>query len=300
VDGLTLTYEELSRRGADAVRRGDWPSAGLCFREARALCEDDPDPHRRDVADLNLARVLIETGEAHRGEEGLREILLRATDPRLAWHAAYHLASSLRKQARFDRALSYARRSLERARTLDAPDLLASSHNLLGNILLGQSWLTDALTEYRAALALREAQEGDTRYGRAILEENLGYCLLLLHRFEEGRSRIRAALALAEEIGDRRCRAECLQDLCYAEILNGSLEEARPLGTLALADAEAMGYTDIEENAHYLLGEIGNRTGDDTLRDRHFGRLQASHPDLPFLKEFLCAVDVTGIITLKR
>jgi hypothetical protein len=40
--------------------------------------------------------------------------------------------------------------------------------------------------------------------------------------------------------------------------------------------------------------------GDVAARDAHFQQLQSLHPELPFLKDFLCAVDVTQIITLKR
>ena len=54
-------------------------------------------------------------GQAREAEDGLREILLRAEDDRVAFLAAYHLASSLRKQSRFERSLSYARRAMELA-----------------------------------------------------------------------------------------------------------------------------------------------------------------------------------------
>jgi tetratricopeptide (TPR) repeat protein len=293
-------YARLKQRGKTATLRGDFEAALECFQQARELVAAGSDATLVDEADLNLSMVWLQRGEARKGEEGLREILLRSRDDPIALAAAYNLASSLRKQGRHERALVYARRALERANKLGAPDGLAMVHNLIGNILLTRSYLDEALAEYQTALELRNSQQEDTRYSRAILLENLGYCLLLKRRIREGLSRIRTALGLAEEVGDRRCQTECLQDLCYGLLLAGRHREAIGLGTRALGLAQEADYRDIEENCHYLLGELGNRTGKLEMRDRHFEQLQSLHPELPFLRDFLCAVDVTQIITLKR
>jgi tetratricopeptide (TPR) repeat protein len=239
-------------------------------------------------------------GDARGGEEGLREILLRAPDARTAFHAAYNLACSLRRQGRYDRALSYARRAMERATSIGSADLLAPVHNLLGNIHLNQNYLDEALEEYETALELRTRQKSDTRFSRAILQENIGYCLILKRRVDDGLAHLRDALTLADETGDLRCRAECLQDLCYAHLMDGRLDQAIDDGRRALAVAETSGFTDIAENCHYLLGELGSRSGRLDMRDQHFGALQKLHPEVPFLREFLCTVDVTDVITLKR
>ncbi|HZN55719.1 MAG TPA: tetratricopeptide repeat protein [Candidatus Polarisedimenticolaceae bacterium] len=292
-----LTYGALNEVGADAVRRGDFPAALAAYDRARKAAVTDDD---RDRTDLNLAMVRLQMGDAKGGEEGLREILLRAPDTCTSFHAAYNLATSLRRQGRYQRALTYAQRALERAHVVGSPDLIAPVHNLMGNILLNQNYLDEALAEYEIALALRRAQEADTRFSRAILEENIGYCLLLKKRVPEGLERLNAALVLAEETGDRRCRAECLQDLCYAYMMDGRWEAAIEEGERALRDAATCGFADIEENCHYLLGELGSRSGRNELRDAHFEALQRTHPEIPFLREFLCTVDVTDFITLKR
>lgn len=290
-------YAAWIERGAEAVRAGDFRAAMGAFERARATAASAED---RDRADLNIAMVRLQMGDARGGEEGLREILLRAADPTTAFHAAYNLGCSLRKQGRYERALSYAQRALERAVAIGSADLLAPVHNLLGNIHLNQNYLDQALAAYDAALDLRMRQHGDTRFSRAILEENIGYCLILQRRVPEGLARLRSALALAEETGDRRCRAECLQDLCYAYLMSGRLEEAVVEGSRALEIALGSDFRDIAENCHYMLGELGSRTGRSSLRDEHFHALQTLHPEVPFLKEFLCTVDVTDFITLKR
>jgi tetratricopeptide (TPR) repeat protein len=173
-------------------------------------------------------------------------------------------------------------------------------HTLLGNVLLQQGRLDEARAQYETSLALRLSQPGDVRFQRAILEENLGYCLLLQGHLAEGIARISTALEIAEAIGDRRCAAECLQDLCYAHLLRDAHDEAIGYGERALEATRQGNYRDLEENCHFLLGELGTRTGDLERRDRHFEALQSLHPEVPLLREFLTAVDVTGIITLKR
>jgi tetratricopeptide (TPR) repeat protein len=290
-------YDGWSRRGADATRAGDFEAALDAYAQARGLAQD---ARQRTAASLNLAMVLLQTDRWREGEEGLREILLSTDDTRVAFSAAYHLASSLRRQSKHERALAYARRAMERAEQLGAPEYLAPAHNLLGNIQLAQSHLDDALGSYRRSLEIRLGQDEDTRWSQAILLENVGYCLLLLGRHDEALSRIREALELADQTGDRRCRAECLQDLCFGLLLAGELDGARPHGEQALEIAESAGYGDIRENCHYLLAEIGTRTNDSDLRDRHLDRLQELHPELPFLRDFLAAVDVTSVLSLKR
>ena len=297
VSGSGSPTLDWSERGAAAVRRGDFAEALDAYEQAR---ERAASPHDRDRVDLNIAMVRLQMGDAKGGEEGLREILLRAPEARTAFHAAYNLASSLRKQGRHERALLYARRAMERARETGEVDLVAPTHNLLGNILLTQNYLDEALGEYHAALGLRQGQAGDTRFSRAIVEDNIGYCMLLQLRFADGILHIRRALALAEETGDRRCRAECLQDLCYALLMDGRWEDAVVEGERALEEATRSDCPDLVENCHYLLGELGSRTGRYELRDRHFEALQHRHPEVPFLREFLCSVDVTNFITLRR
>jgi hypothetical protein len=82
--------------------------------------------------------------------------------------------------------------------------------------------------------------------------------------------------------------------------MEGRLDEAIVEGERALDAAQVAGFGDISENCHYLLGELGSRSERVEMRDRHFDALQRLHPEVPFLREFLCNVDVTELITLKR
>ena len=304
-DSQAQAFRKLSRAGGDATRRGDFQLALAAYMQAReiAVAPQVPDTGRTDridAADLNIAMVLIQMGKAREGEEGLREILLRTDSTKVAFSASYNLASSLRKQGRHDRALRYATRARDYARQSGSVDQLAVSHALHGNILLSQNYLDEALKQYLISSRFRDQQTEDNRYSRAILLENIGYCYLMKKELDTGVRKIIEALELAGQVGDNRCRTECLQDLCYGYLLLGQHEEAPERGCEALSLAKKLEFSDIEENCHYLLGELGNRTNDFHRRDEHFERLQQMHPELPSLRDFLCAVDVTSIITLKR
>ena len=297
---MTVPPTSWKERGHDALRRGAFEEALDAYSLAREAAFEADDADAADRIDLNIATTRLQMGDSRGAEEGLRELLLRARDARVAFTAAYNLASSLRRQGKLDRALSYARRAETRAAELGDIDLVAPVHTLLGNVLLQQGRLEEARAQYEVSLALRLSQPGDVRFQQAILEENLGYCLLLEGRHDEGIARIAKALEISSAVGDRRCVAECLQDLCYAHLMTGAHLEAIAFGERALHAARDGSYQDLEENCHYLLGELGTRTGDLERRDRHFEALQALHPEVPLLREFLNAVDVTGIITLKR
>ena len=298
-------FEEYSETGRVATHRGDFQQALAAYMAARKIAgtipgHDKSHCERISTADLNIAMVLIQMGRAREGEEGLREILLRTDSQKIAFSASYNLATSLRKQGRHDRALRYATRAMDYARESGSVDQLAVCHALRGNILLSQNYLDKALEQYLISSKFRDQQEKDTRFSRAILLENIGYCYLMKNDLETGVRKIDEALDLAVQVGDNRCRAECLQDLCYGFLLLGRHRQALEHGCHALSVAKSFAFTDIEENCHYLLGELGTRTSDFESRDEHFEQLQQMHPELPFLRDFLCAVDVTSLITLKR
>jgi tetratricopeptide (TPR) repeat protein len=298
-------FEKYSEAGRAATRRGEFKQALAAYMTAREIADSIPGidkvhGERISAADLNIAMVLIQMGKAREGEEGLREILLRTASRKIAFSASYNLATSLRKQGRHDRALRYATRAMDYAQASGSVDQLAVCHSLRGNILLSQNYLDQALEQYLISSRLRDQQEKDTRFSRAILLENIGYCHLMKNELETGIRKIYEALDLADQVEDNRCRAECLQDLCYGYLLLGRHREALEHGCQALSAAKQFDFGDIEENCHYLLGEVGTRTSDFESRDEHFEQLQQMHPELPFLRDFLCAVDVTSIITLKR
>ena len=297
---LERRYRDANDDGRNLTLAGEFSRALAAYAEAKLAAAELEDDEKQEHAELNVSMVLIQTGRAREGEEGLREILLRAQDDRTIFSAAYNLAASLRKQGRYQRAWRYSNRALEASRRLQAGDLEASCRNLRGNIRLNENYLDEAMAEYTRAVELHRSFDEPQRFSLAILEENIGYCLLMQNRWEEGCKRLQHALELAVTAEDRRCQAECYQDLCYASLLQDNYPEALEDGARALELAVRYEYKDIVENCHYLLGELANRMDNHEQRDRHFDAIQKNHPELPKLKQFLCTVDVTRLITLKR
>jgi tetratricopeptide (TPR) repeat protein len=292
-------YRLHARTGTEKIRQGHFQEALEEFTEARRLSRLTGDRELEFEATANISMVHLELGDPQAAQEGLREIILQSRNDRVIMGASYNLAVSLRKQSKYGRALFYARKAIQVAKKRREPSSLAMCHNLLGNIYLGQSVLDAALRSYRRALALRRRETTDNRFSIAILKENIGYCLILKRQFRRGIKWIEQALELASQTGDHRCQADCRQDLCYAYLLLADYPEATREGERALEVALAEGYKDIEKNCYYLLGEAAHLTGKNDLRDSYFDRLQKQYPEMPFLRDFLCAVDVSSIINLK-
>jgi tetratricopeptide (TPR) repeat protein len=297
---LREAYQRLYDAGVAKVRTGDFRGALDDFGGALGLAREAGDPGLQYEAQANLSMVYIQLGEERRAEKGLREILLNSREHKVRFGAAYNLAVSQRKQGRYARAHFYAAMAMDSAVRVRDASARAGCHNLLGNILMSQSFLDKALVEYRKALRIRRRQKSDVRFSIAILLENIGYTYLLKKRFRLGASMIARALELATAVQARRCIAECCQDLSYAKMQMHEYDKATEMGEKALAIALESGYRDVEKNCYYLLGESAHLAGRIDERDRHFERLQSLHPELPFLRDFLCAFDLSEILTLKH
>jgi tetratricopeptide (TPR) repeat protein len=298
-DPRRVRYDRLSREAAEHIRRGEFDLALALYRDARSLSDALKDPALRDEALTNLSMAYLEAGDVARASEGLREVILRSRSDLTIHHAAYNLAIALRREGRYDRALFYARLSIRKAN--ESGDLAgqARCHNLLGNIHVNLSALDEALAEYRRALVLRRKEPGDNRFSLAILLENLGYCRLLRGERKPGVRLLLRALGMARDVGDRRCQADCLQDLSYAALLDRDPLRARRYGMRSLALARQMSYADVEKNCYFLLGEAAQRLGDEAACERWFQRLQSYYPHIENLTEFLKAFDVTQVLNLK-
>ena len=292
-------FWQLMKEGYTLVQTSRLPEALANFEKARAIASGSHDRGLADKAFANKSMVLLEMGEYAKAARGLREIILRSPDDETTCGASYNLSISLRRQGQYQKACFYARLAMEKSRAVKDPGWTARCHNLMGNLHLMQSRLDAALREYRKALAIRLREKTLNKFGVGILKDNIGYCLILLGRSEEGIAEILEGLTLAEEVGNTRCVCECAHDLAFGLMQTRRLEEAEGHGERALQLAEANGFQDIVRNCYYILGEINHLKGDDARRDHFFYLLQQMHPNLPFLRDFLCAFDVSKIIALR-
>jgi tetratricopeptide (TPR) repeat protein len=297
-DTVCLEFEKLRDRGHQAVDAGRLGEALDWFERAFAWAESLGEPRLVDLAVCNRAAVRIDLGDGEGELPRLREILLRNGDPVSCRIAAYNIARHYELAKNFKKALFYAHLARDRSKLLGRRDWLASSYNLIGNTLLGESFVERACEQYERALEIMGEEEGHG-VARASILDNLGYCRILQGRRREGFALLYRSLRLQRRLGAERYQISTHLDLCFAHLETGRYGYAERHGAMALALAEAMGEKDAVKNALYLLGETAHLSGDAAAALSHFQRLQGDFfPDATYLPGFLLAVDVRKLVNL--
>jgi tetratricopeptide (TPR) repeat protein len=210
--------------------------------------------------------------------------------------AAYDIARYYELKKNYKKALFYARITRDRSEVLGRRDWIASSHNLIGNTLLAESFVEEACAEYEKALELMPVEPSPAR-GQIL--DNLGYCRTLQGRYDEAYRLLYESLRLLRRFGARRHEISVRLDLCFAHLETGRYRHSRRQGEAALALAGSLSDPAAAKNALYLLGEVANLSGNvGTARD-YFARLQRDFfPEAGYLPEFLLAVDIRRLVNL--
>ena len=296
---LTARYTDLTAKGADQLRQGDFKQAIVTFEETLRIARELQDQILEFRAICNISTSKLSLGHAQEAEQGLREILLKCDDKQVMYIASSNLSSALRRQGRLEKALLYGKRALRVVETIDNYVWKALCHNLIGNIYMNMSYLDDAIAEYRFALALGEKGGLGTSYPIDYVKESLGYSLLLKKQHRQGIAMILEALQISLTNKNTRCVVECYQDLSFAYMQLKQLKLGQEYGEKALEIATEQGYRDILKNCNYLLGEIHLLLGNEEKSDWYFDRLQEYYPNVAMVKDFLRTFDVSSIINLK-
>lgn len=293
---IETAFEELRSQGLRAIETGELEEAAEKFEAALGLAREHGDLKRIDLALCNWAAAVIELGRGDGEISRLREVLLRNSDPVNCRMAAYDIARYYELKKNYKKALFYARITRDRSEVLGRRDWLASSHNLIGNTLLAESFVEEACAEYEKALELIPAEPSPAR-GQIL--DNLGYCRTLQGRHDEGYRLLYESLSLLRRFGARRHEISARLDLCYAHLETRRYGHARRQGQAALSLAESLGDRDAVKNALYLLGEVANLSGDLEAARGYFARLHRDFfPDAGYLPEFLLAVDIRRLVNL--
>ena len=297
VDDLVRShFEELRNQGAQAVEFGRLEEAESLFEEAVAWAQAHGDARMVDLAVCNRAAASIDLGRGAGELPRLREILLRNADPVSCRFAAYNIARYYELSKSFKKSLFYARIARDRSENLGRREWLASSHNLVGNTLLAESFVEEACEEYERALELMPEEPSAAR---ARILDNLGYCRVLQGRHEEGYSFLYQSLRLLRRFKAERYEISTRLDISFAHLETGRYQKALHHGNIALTLAERMGEIDSIKNALYLLGEAENLCGQIDQARSYFSRLQRDFfPDASYLPGFLLAVDVRKLVNL--
>jgi tetratricopeptide (TPR) repeat protein len=290
------SFEDLRSHGARAVEVGHLEEAAELFERSLAWAEEHGDARQVDLALCNRAAVAIEFGRGESELPRLREILMRNGDPVNCRIAAYNIARHYELAKSYKKALFYARIARERSEAIGRRDWLASSHNLIGNTLLAESFVQQACDEYERALELSPIEP---TVWRARILDNIGYCRVLQGRHKEGIHYLYQSLRLMRRFRAERYEISTRLDLCFAHIETQRCGHALRHGEVALALAEKLGESDSVKNALYLLGEAENLRNNVEGARGHFARLQRDFfPDQGYLPGFLLAVDVRKLVNL--
>jgi tetratricopeptide (TPR) repeat protein len=289
-------FEDLRNCGVRAIERGELEEAAESFAAALRLAREQGELKRIDLALSNWAAAVIELGRGDGEISRLREVLLRNSDPVNCRMAAYDIARYYELKKNYKKALFYARITRDRSEALGRRDWIASSHNLIGNTLLAESFVEEACVEYERALELMPVEPSPAR-GQIL--DNLGYCRILQGRFGEGYRLLYESLRLLRRFGARRHEISVRLDLCFAHLETGRYRHSRRQGEAALAIAESLGDQAAAKNALYLLGEVAHLNGDGGTARDYFARLQRDFfPEAGYLPEFLLAVDIRRLVNL--
>lgn len=289
-------FEALRQAGLEALDEQHLDEALAIFERGVAVAEESGDQQKIDLARCNRAAVAIELRRGLTELPMLREILVRSADLANCRFAAYHIARHYELSKNFKKSLFYARIALDRSGHLGQNRWKASSHNLVGNALLAESQTAEARRHYEQAL---ELMDDSPHRERAVILDNLGYCLLLQGRSDEGMRRLHEALRLCR--GGAAPATEILTrfDLCYAYLELGRHRHARRHGASGLRLAERYKDTDGIKNGLYLLGEVANASGELGDAEACFRRLQREYfPGADYLPGFLMSIDVRKLINL--
>jgi len=289
-------FEEIRNRGQRAIDAGRLEEAVEILRSAVDLATEQGDPRLIDTTVCNRAAAMIELGRGESELPRLREILVRNGDAANCRLAAYTIARHYETVKNYKKALFYARIALSRSEQLERRDWLASSHNLIGNTLLAESFVDKACLEYEKASSLIP---DDPTPARAKILLNIGYCRILQGRHAEGYSLLYESLTMLRRSGARKFEAMVRIDLCFAHLETRRYRLALRQGESALALAESINDGVSIKNALYLLGEAANLSGDLEAARGYFRRLQQDFfPEAGYLSEFLLAVDIRKLVNL--
>lgn len=293
LDQQTSRIEALRQSALGLVRNGEYEEALPVYDEALALAADDEEV--RELLVVNKADALIALERTGPEVNELARVIMRRRNLRHVYLAAYALQFKYRLENDLQRALFYGNLALRTADEAAEQSWRRVVLLELGNVYELDSQIDTAIDCFEQVLGIgnesADNRDKDLSHGYAL--ENLGYCLLLQGKIEDGLAKVHQALAcLADPIG----RAEALIDLCYGYLEQGDFDKAVEFGRTGLACAKDPRQI---RNAHYLLGEACYKSGDADAADFHFSELSRFYPNFRNLKNLLFAIDLRGMVNLK-
>jgi len=295
-------FDELLRLGEQAVGADQFERAAEIFADAESVAREMGDIDLADRAFCNRCSVLVELDRGADQIPKLKEILLRSSDTRNQFLAAYCTGVAYYISEDLERAASYARRATGLAHELGDQNLERRSLNLVGTLAARDSRFDEAEEAFRLCLDAHRGVDGYQRVMAAQVEDNLGYVMMCTNRLAEGIRCCEAARAVLETMGAEHYLHEVLQDLCYGYVLADELDQAFTNGERALELAIEHNDQQIAKNCLFLLSEIAVRRGDTFGARRYLHELTAYYPEAGISEEIIdvfLATDLTTVVNLR-
>jgi tetratricopeptide (TPR) repeat protein len=299
---MRARYDELLRLGEQAVGANDFERAVEIFADAESVAREIGEIDLADRAFCNRCSILVELDRGADQIPKLKEVLLRSSDTRNRFLAAYCTGVAYYISEDLERADSYAHRATGLARELGDPILERRSFNLVGTLAARDSRFDEAEEAFCLCLEAHQETDGYQRVMAAQVEDNLGYVMMCTDRLDEGIRHCEAARKVLEQMGAEHYLYEVLQDLCYGYVLTNNLDSAFRCGTEALELAIEYDDQQIAKNCLFLLSEIAVRRGDTFGARRYLHELTAYYPEAGISEEIIdvfLATDLTTVVNLR-
>jgi tetratricopeptide (TPR) repeat protein len=299
---VTARYDELMRAAEAAFTGDDFERSAELYADAVDEARRLGDDARADRAFCNQCSVLVELDRGAEQIPQLKEILLRSSDTRNRFHAAYCTAVAYDISGEGDKARSYAVRAATLADELGDPVSASRSLNLSGNLSIRASEFDDAETAFARSLDAHSDLDGHHRMTEAQVRDNLGYVMMCTDRLDDGIALCEEARAELEQMGADHYLYETLQDLCYGHLLADNLDRAAECGERALDLAIEFDDDQIAKNCLFLLSETAVRRGDTFGARRYLRELTAYYPEVGVSEEIIdvfLATDLTSVVNLR-
>ncbi len=294
---------ETARRAREAalslLDHGDFPAALGSYDAALEAARSTRDTEFVDWIYACRASAAAEIGPADAELLELKKILLRTGSSETAFRAAYTGARIYELRREYRKAIFYNRIARQHAEKLADPALKGYADNQRGNLLTADSAFAEAETAYRSVLETAAPAAGLSDVFRAVISDNLGYCMLALDRLGEGLKTVHAALDTLEAHGAASYTVYPLLDLCYGYCKLDRFAEARYFGEAGLDRVHLTSDATVEKNLLYLLGEVCHLNGDDEAAAGYFDRLAAHYPEFRNLRAYLDVFDFRNVINLR-
>ncbi len=295
-------YDALRLDAEQAFGRGDLELAARLFGDAERLASELGEHDLADRAFCNRCAVLIQLDRGTEEVPRLKQLLLRSTDPKVQFLAAYYTGMALHLDQQDDKAVQYVERARDLARGHEDPAQLAGCSNLLGTIALRASRFEEAEACFDECLRAWCPDVPEHRQMAAQVRDNQGYLFMCSERLDEGVRLCEESRADLESDDAGPYLCQVLQDLCYGYLLQERLEEAQECGERALQLAAAASDELVAKNCLFLLSEVAVRKGDTFGARRRLRELQSYYPETAVSDEIIevfLTTDLTTVVNLR-